>query len=1076
MRRALLLSLALFSLIVAAAGPAAQSPADRRDELARHRNLGKAFYENPTTHQLAVDELKKALDLAPDSARERVNYGLALLRAARTAEGVAELERAQQQDPRLPHTWFSLGIVFKKGAQYEQALAQFQQMVKLVPDDATSHYNLGYLYKITDQPALSLAEFELAAKLDPNLAGPHFQLFNAYRDGRRAADAAREQATFQAIKRRQAGAAIPEDLDWSAYAEILDPIDPNDAIDEAPPATVTFADTPLAGKVDPAQSGLLVLDADADGRADLLVWSADGVRVFLNGTTLVETSGLEDVKDVVGVAAGDYNNDGFPDLVVLTRTGSRLYTNAKGRFSRAAVTLPERAFTSAVWVDYDHDYDADLLLLGERPALLRNNGRAGFSDQTADFPFVSGHPLDARVFNLVDATSGHDVVVTYADHGGVIYRDKLAGKYEAMPVEELRAGARGVQALDLDADGSLDLVAGGAPGLTILMNRGNRFEAATLPLPQTARAVALADLENRGTTDVLADGVVLRNRAAGRFAPPGTTILKDAVALVSADFDNDGRTDVAAIGGDGALHLFSNRTATPNSWTRVSLTGVKNAKLAPQAQIEVKSGARYQKKTYDGVPVVFGLAGATQLDTVRITWPNGLIQNELRQPIGRPLALTEAPRLSGSCPMIFAWNGRGFQFITDVLGVAPLGASSGDGTYFPVDHDEYVQIPGEALAETGGEYEIRVTEELREVSYLDQLQLIAVDHPARVEIFTNDKFKSPPFPEFRLFGSERRVHPLTARDDAGHDVRAALMRTDRVYPQGFSRDYAGVAAVHVLDLDFGTAAADNRAVLILNGWVDWADGSTFMAASQADPRGLMLPSLQVKDALGRWTTVVEDMGMPAGKPKTIAVDLTGKFLSSSREVRIVTNLCIYWDEIFLSENAGAPRTRLTHLDASSAQLHYRGFSTPTIHPARTQPESFDYARPLDLSMWNPTPGLYTRYGDVLPLVTSLDDRLAIMGSGDELVLRFPAATLPPLDPGWRRDFLLLVDGWAKDADANTAFPNSVDPLPFHAMSSYPYPAGEYFPDDAVHRAYREQYNTRPALRLIRPLAITTKGR
>ena len=81
-----------------------------RDDIWRHRNLGKAFYENPTTQQLAVGEFKKALDLAPDSARERVNYGLSLLRAAKTDEGVAELERAQRQDPKLPHTWFNLGI------------------------------------------------------------------------------------------------------------------------------------------------------------------------------------------------------------------------------------------------------------------------------------------------------------------------------------------------------------------------------------------------------------------------------------------------------------------------------------------------------------------------------------------------------------------------------------------------------------------------------------------------------------------------------------------------------------------------------------------------------------------------------------------------------------------------------------------------------------------------------------------------------------------------------------------------------------------------------------------------------
>jgi tetratricopeptide (TPR) repeat protein len=220
-------------VVLSGIGPSAQSADRVKQELAGHRNLGKAFYENPTTQQLAVDEFKQALDLAPDSARERVNYGLSLIRAAKTAEGVAELQRAQTQDPKLPHTWFNLGIAYKKDADYAKAITEFEEMVKLVPDEPISHYNLGYLYKVTDKVAQSLPEFERASALDPNLAGPHFQLFNAYKDAGRDADAAREQAVFQEIKRRQAGAVIPEDLDWSAYAEILDPIDPADAADNA---------------------------------------------------------------------------------------------------------------------------------------------------------------------------------------------------------------------------------------------------------------------------------------------------------------------------------------------------------------------------------------------------------------------------------------------------------------------------------------------------------------------------------------------------------------------------------------------------------------------------------------------------------------------------------------------------------------------------------------------------------------------------------------------------------------------------------------------------------------------------
>ena len=232
---------------------------------------------------------------------------------------------------------------------------------------------------------------------------------------------------------------------------------------------------------------------------------------------------------------------------------------------------------------------------------------------------------------------------------------------------------------------------------------------------------------------------------------------------------------------------------------------------------------------------------------------------------------------------------------------------------------------------------------------------------------------------------------------------------------------------------------------------------------------LTFPYIQVKDPAGNWKTVVEDMGIPSGKPKTMAVDLTGKFLSPAREVRIVTNLCVYWDEIYLVEDSAAPPARLTSVPMLSADLGFRGFSKAVIHPERKQPEMFDYQTMSFTSMWNPTPGNYTRYGAVENLLARPDDRMVVMGSGDELRMLFGAAGLPALPDGWKRDFLLLVDGWAKDADANTAFSQSVLPLPFHGMSAYPYPARENYPSDHIHADYQRQYNTRPALRLIRPL-------
>jgi tetratricopeptide (TPR) repeat protein/uncharacterized membrane protein YgcG len=1259
-----------------AGGAAGGAASDRAEALWQHRNLGKALYENPTTQAEAVEELRQALALAPESARERLNYGLALLKAGRTAEGIAELERVQRQDPTLPHTWFNLGIAWKRASEYDKALAQFRRMVELAPDEPVSHYNLGVLYKLTGQGELSLAEFETAARLAPQLAGPHFQLFNAYKVLGRGADATRELAAFQEIKKRQAGAAVPEDLEWSFYAELYDP--PADKMAAgssdaaaALPAALAFEPRELARGLDPATAGLLVLDVDGDGRAALLAWSAAGIVLWrpaaraanhAGGTgqpagaggaaarsgaagpavppqatasaappsaagpagaggpaarpgaagpagaggpaarpgkagpagaegrgsaappadVAAPVAGLEGVRGVVYVAAGDFNNDGLPDLCVLTEAGARLYVNlGGGRFEESPARLPAGRWRRAVWLDYDHDYDLDLVLLGDTAALVRNDGAAGWSDHTGDFPFVAGRALAAAVLDTVADAQGMDLVVSYQDHPGVLYRDRLGGHYTAEPLPDLPAGARALAAYDFDGDGWTDLAAqagngaggaggpgaqavAGAPaaagtgGIVLLWNRDGRLSAAVGAAGGSGAlapaagggpgyALAVADLGNRAAPDLVTGGGLYRWRVpspgqapqAGRFEPalPAPAALAGpgaaASAVAAADFDRDGREDLAAVRADGALVLLRNVSPEAGRWLEVTLTGVRNPKLAEGARVEVKAGSVYQKKLYHGAPLLFGLRGRERADTVRITWPNGLIQNETRQAAaagaGEVRAYKEAQRLSGSCPMVFAWNGKSFEFITDVLGVAPLGASSGDGQYFPVDHDEWVSIPGRALMAvttgspaprrgaapaplpganalhgvtaaaggadgsksgrsggsggsggrggpggsggSGAAYEVRITEELREVTYLDRVRLLALDHPPAVEVFTNEKFKSPPFPEFRLFGVERRVRPLRAVDDSGRDQLPALLARDGVYAEGFRHTLSGVAETHALVLDFGPAAArGNRAVLFLTGWVDWADGSTFRAASQESKEGLMLPRLEVRDAAGRWQTAVADMGIPAGKPKTIAVDLTGKFLSASREVRIVTNLCVYWDEAFLAEDSAPPPVRLTAAPLLAAELRFRGFSHPVIDPARRQPEEFDYGRWMATSSWNPTPGLYTRYGDVLPLLERVDDELVILGSGDEVRLRFAAGALPPLPPGWRRDFLLDVDGWAKDADPNTAYAQSVEPLPFHAMSAYPYPASERFPDDAEHRRWRETYNRRPALRLLRPLA------
>lgn len=1033
------------------------------DRLWQHRNLGKAYYENPATQMKAVDEFKQALELSQESPRDQVNYGLALLRAGLVKEAIVQLINAQKKDPTIPHTWFNLGMAYKKEFENAQAIAQLEGMLKLVPNEPTTHYNLGVLYRQESKPDLAQSHFVAASQSNPNFAAPHFQLYNAFRDTGRKEEAARELSLFNEIKKRKAGAVVPEDPEWSFYSEIYDTVEMDGDYDqEKSQLPFSFEPMTVASGIDARTAGLVVLDFDGDGRSDLLVWSEHGISILQNGVKPVANTGLESVKGVISVAPGDFNNDGLPDLAVITKSGPMLFVNRKGKFELYPVKMPSGSFRKAVWIDFDHDYDLDLILLGDTSALLRNDGGAGFSDQTSLFPFAAGRAIDATAFELIPDNNETDLAVQYEDGSLIIYHDKLMGQYEVKPYLPALPGALSIQALDVNNDGWPDLVSVGTGGVSVLVNNRGDLKP-PVNVARESGPVVLADLANRGLADLIVGGSIYKNLGRAKFEKAESRPLNLGAVYAQADFDGDGRIDLASVSQDGSVQVLKNTVVTSNNSIRVRLEGVKNLKIPQGAVVEVKAGAWYQKRTYNGVPLLFGLRAYQEVDTVRITWPNGLVQNEVKQVVGKEFAFKEQSRLSGSCPMVFVWDGETFAFVTDVLGVAPLGASSGDGLYFPVSHREYVRIPGGRIQQQGDFYEIRITEELREVSYLDKVQLLAVDHEANSELFTNDKFKSPPFPPFRLFGIQRRVYPTSARDDHGHDVLERLQRRDGRYVDSFQRNSQGVATLHSLTLDFGNVASSNRAILVLDGWVDWPDGSTFRAAAQEGRGGLIFPILQVRNEAGEWETVVSDMGMPSGKPKPIVVDLSGKFLSRSREVRILTNLCVYWDEIFLSEETGPPTVKIAPLATVSAELRYRGFSRPMITADRTQPEQFEYEQWSPTTMWNPVPGSYTRYGDVRNLLEMVDDRMVIMGSGDELRLRYSARNLPRLTHGQVRDFLLLVDGWAKDSDSNTKFARSVEPLPFHGMSSYPYPARQHFPEDYVHRSYREKYNTRSAV-------------
>jgi hypothetical protein len=461
----------------------------------------------------------------------------------------------------------------------------------------------------------------------------------------------------------------------------------------------------------------------------------------------------------------------------------------------------------------------------------------------------------------------------------------------------------------------------------------------------------------------------------------------------------------------------------------------------------------------------FGLGQRLTADALRIVWTNGIPQNVFYPASDQNLV--EEQILKGSCPFLYAWNGERYEFVTDVMWRSALGMpldimGGGGRGYAPAAASrEYIGIPGDALRPKDGVYSIQVTGELWETGYVDEVKLVAVDHPDSVHVLLDERFVPPGDASLRIYQFVQPRAPVAATDEHGRGLLALLLeRDDRYVSQFRLGGFQGLTEVHDLVLDLGDLDPKENVTLFLNGWIFPTDASINVALSQSDRVASMPPQVQVVGPDGAWHTVIDNISFPSGKAKTVVVDLAGRFLSRDRRVRIRTNMQIYWDHVFFATSAvRGPAPRAT-LEPTAADLHYRGFSRMYRKGGRYGPFWFDYGDVTEEQRWLPLNGRFTRYGDVLQLLERADDMYVVFGPGDEITVEFDPSDAPPLPAGWRRDFLLYSDSWLKDADLNTGTGQTVEPLPFHAMSRYPYGADESYPAGAEHQRYLRRYNTR----------------
>jgi len=1068
-----------------------------------HLNAGIAHLNalsDPSKPGGALDKAEAAFRKAAelDPMMPNAPYCLGMLSRYRgdSTAALKYFQEALRLSPEDPDALYFIGTMLLSSGQMEASVDYFRRAIERNPYLLSAHYSLAQaLIRLQErQEALSvLATFQRldAAKVGVKRAVAYTEmgsladvvrLFPPAKDAPRASKlAVRFTTTDAGLTLSHAGKGVP-----LAFAA-------NDAAS-------------LGGS-------LGIGDVDGDEDLDIVapaVRMTDGtvrdvLYVNANGrfrSQPLPNSRASSARDSVAALFGDYDGDGNADLYLL-RSGPNALLRGDGKGSFADVTDAAGASggdarsLAGAWSDADHDGDLDLLILNaDGLALLRNNGNGSFADVTASSGLgdLPGNPWGLSLADFDNDADVDALIVPRSGSAQLRLNQRLNQWATGPSPSPFVSSAVSVLTADFDKDGDADVLAllGDSTPARLYRNRGDgSFEAYEWSDRVTGSTGALIDYDNDGAVDVfIANGkvggeksghcVLLANDGAGRLTDVSNTVGLAGVVIANArgaagvDIDSDGDSDlVIARNGDTPV-VLRNDGANRHKWLSIRLAGKMANRLGYGSTVEVKCGSLWQKSELQMVGGVgasssprleFGLADASTADFVRIVWSNAVLQSELEVAANQRLTIPEVQRKASSCPILFAWNGERFEFVTDFMGGGGIGFFVAPSAYGPPDPSERVRIEGSQLRERDGELQLRVMEPMEEVAYVDELRLTAVDHPVGTEVYPDERFSTDgQMPSGKPYVYERRIHPIRAIDQDGADWTETVTDRDRRYPtlDRHPRFLGYLARVHSLELDFGnrfsTLDASKPCVLNLYGWIEYPYSHVVYAAQQAGIEGSGM-SVDVRTGGGDWRTVLTSAGYPAGMPKTMTLDISPYVTPDTQAIRLRTNMEIYIDEAFIAQDVGTDAVRQTQIRASRATLEHAGYPREASPDGR-MPRLYDYSTMDRTYAFRNTRGVHTRYGDVTPVVADADDQYVILGRGEELAVAFSAADLPPIPEGYERTYLFDTFGYCKDMDLYTAFPDTVEPLPFRAMSGYPYASTESYPDTTAIRQYRATYQTR----------------
>ncbi|MEB2364342.1 MAG: FG-GAP-like repeat-containing protein [Bryobacterales bacterium] len=768
---------------------------------------------------------------------------------------------------------------------------------------------------------------------------------------------------------------------------------------------------------------------------------------------------------VYSILGADLNYDFKTDLVVATPSGLRIYQQtAQGGFvdwgtkSRLAAPVLAGAYTGAWAIDFDLDGDLDIVLGTARgePPVLRNNGDGTF---VPVYPFKGVNGLVSFSSADIDGEGTPDVTLVDAGGGLYVFQNERLGAFRRREIPpQLVTGNAAAAAGDMDGDGLIDLAVLRTDSRIIRLADGGSGSAwKTEEAARVAggpKSLLLADLDNNGSLDIIAGGQVLLGDGTTFAAGPAVPLASCSVV----DLNRDGRLDLIGLSAAGTAAQFMSFGTKRYHWqvirpkAAVILGDQRINPFGIGGEIEVRSGLFTQKQVINSPHVHFGLGENDGVEFARIVWPNGIVQSEFELKADQSIAAPQ--RLKGSCPFLFTWDGKRMRFVKDAGPMsASLGAHADGQALEPIHHTEqWFKIDGDQLAPRSSYYDVRLTNEYWETHYADRYALMVVDHPKGSHVYVDERV-APVQPALKVYVTAVPRAFASAKDERGQDAGAAVNQLDARHLSTFAKgQYLGFARDHWVELEVPEDAPQAGPLyMIADGSLRPWDETVTVARNQGNsprPRSLRI---EVPDGEGRWVTAQDDLGVPAGRLKTVVFEVGRLFRPGApRRLRLRTNLEIYWDRIAWAAGVSSAGISLRLSALQQAELRYRGYSLLT-RDGPSSPELAHYdAIVRTAPQWRDLEGYYTRYGDVRELLETADDRIVLVNSADELRLRFAAP--PPPAAGWIRDYVFISDGWIKEGDYNFRFSKSVLPLPHHGMRTY---AGPLLPleRDAAYRKH-----------------------